>query len=98
MLSKIPAQSAFYKEAREEIAEAKRNLRSANEELQDLMREGVEAHTNMIDPKTREQMKKVKRIEGNTGSGIFTLGVLMAAFAIAAPAAAPAAQIILLII
>ena len=98
MLSKIPAQSAFYKEAREEIAEAKRNLRSANEELQDLMREGVEAHTNMIDPKTRDEMKKVKRIEGNTGSGIFTLGVLMAAFAIAAPAAAPAAPIILLII
>ncbi len=91
LLDEIPKESQFYNEALHLKSEAKRNLMSVQEQLNEVAQMGEDAYLGMLDK--NERVKSKVQVQSNTASGLFTLGVLALAAAMWTPPAAPIAII-----
>ena len=95
LLNKIPKESQFYNEALHLKSEARRNLMSVREQLNEVAKMGEDAFDEMLNKNEREKSKV--QVQSNTASGIFTLVVLALAAVMWTPPAAAPTSIILII-
>ena len=95
LLNKIPKESQFYNEALHLKSEARRNLMSVQEQLNEVAKMGEDAFDEMLNKNEREKSKV--QVQSNTASGIFTLGVLALAAMMWTPPAAPASIILIIL-